>query len=125
MRLINLFALILKRYRVYAILLPLCFLFNSCAKPPGDFPDSDYVFEVTCSGCTINITNGNNTQTYDVYGFRSIPFNHYLPVITVSLWTNYDYDQTLVRFKGSGYNRILFDDFLYYEDGETTFQFNL
>jgi len=109
----------------YLFLLGLCLLLSSCAKAPSEFPDSDYTFEVTCSSCTISIQNGNNSVSYNVYGFRSIPFNHALPIITLSLWTDYDYDETVVKFKGSGYNTILFDDYLYYGDPAEVIEFNL
>jgi len=125
MKLINSCFQSLKFPRACLFLLPFLCLFGSCAKAPGEFPDSDYTFEVTCSSCTINIQNGNNVVSYNVYGFRSIPFNHALPIITVSLWTDYDYDDTVVKFKGSGYNTILFDGTLYYGDPAKVVEFNL
>jgi len=112
------------KFCTFFILLSCCLL-SSCAKAPTEFPDSDYIFEVSCSSCTISIINGNNTLSYDVYGFRSIPFNHALPIITVSLWTDYDYDDTVVKFKGSGYNSILFNGTLYYGDPAKVVEFNL
>ena len=105
-------------------LLFLCLLFSSCEKAL-DGPHADYRLEVSCNNCVISIANGNSIQSYDVYGYRSIPFNHWLPVITVSLWTDDDVDDTIVKFKGSGYNNILFDGYLYYNDPAKIIEFNL
>ncbi|QNK63891.1 hypothetical protein H7F33_05185 [Pedobacter sp. PAMC26386] len=96
-------------------LLLLCFLFSSCIKTT-DGPYSDYRFEVSCDNCVINLKSGFDNQTYNVRGYRSIPYNHTLPLITVSLWTDNHIDYTKVRFVGSGYDRNLFDNDLYYND---------
>ncbi|WP_367867845.1 hypothetical protein [Pedobacter sp. WC2423] len=107
-----------------AALLLICFLLSSCVKT-NDGPYSDYRFEVSCDNCVISIKNGFDVQTYNVSGFRSIPFNHQLPVVDVSLYTINNRDYTTVKFLGSGYNRILFDDDLYYDDPTTYITFNL
>ncbi|KIO77623.1 hypothetical protein TH53_08225 [Pedobacter lusitanus] len=96
-------------------LLLVCILFSSCVKTT-DGPYSDYNFEVSCDNCIITIKSGFDLQNYRVSGFRSIPYNHTLPLITVSLWTDNNADYTRVRFVGSGYDRILFNDDLYYND---------
>lgn len=106
-------------------LLLLCFLLSSCVKVQDNEPASDYKFQVSCNSCTISITTGNSTESYFVHGYQSIPYNHSLPSITVSLWTDYDTDATQVKFTGSGYNRILFDGYLYYNDPAKIIQFNL
>jgi hypothetical protein len=114
----------IKMNKLFTLLL-CCLLFSSCAKEGDGFQNADYRFQVTCGDCTIQIVNGNSIQSYNVRGYQSIPFYHYLPVITVSLWTNYDQDRTQVRFVGSGYNNTLFDGFLYYNDPARVIQFNL
>ncbi|MBB6501784.1 hypothetical protein [Pedobacter cryoconitis] len=106
-------------------LLLLCVLLSSCVRVSDGIPDSDYRFEVTCGNCTISIKTGDNTQSYNVYGYQTIPYNHRLPIITVLLWTNYDKDHTRVGFTGSGYNRTLFNDYLYYDDPARVIQLNL
>ncbi|MBB5637713.1 hypothetical protein HDF26_000957 [Pedobacter cryoconitis] len=93
----------------------ICSLFSSCIKVT-DGPYSDYRFEVSCDNCLIKIQSGFDFQSYHVRGFQSIPYNHTLPLITVSLWTDNNIDYTTVKFVGSGYNRIVFDDDLYYDD---------
>lgn len=105
-------------------LLLICFLFSSCVKT-NDGPYSDYRFEVSCDNCVISIKNGFDVQTYNVYGYRSIPIDHKLPVIDVSLYTINNRDYTTVRFLGSGYNRIVFDDDLYNDDPTTYITLNL
>lgn len=119
-------AILLPMYKLIPAIL-LCLLISSCQKVNDNQPDSDYRFEVSCNDCTISIATGNyNTVTYNVRGYESIPYNHTLPAITVSLYTNDYYDDpTLVKFTGSGYNRILFNDDLYYDDPVTVIQFNL
>ncbi|HEY0177400.1 MAG TPA: hypothetical protein VGC08_13540 [Pedobacter sp.] len=103
----------------------LCLLFSSCQKPTDMVPDSEYRFEVTCGNCTIDIQNGDNIQSYNVQGSQTIPFNSYLPTVTVVLSTYYDSDQTQVRFLGSGYNKTLFNGFLYFNDPPKVIEFNL
>ncbi|RAJ27254.1 hypothetical protein [Pedobacter cryoconitis] len=105
-------------------LLLICFITGSCIKVDNQ-PYSDYRFEVSCDNCVITIKNGFDIQSYNVSGYRSIPFNHRLPIVNVSLYTLNDMDYTTVRFTGSGYNRILFDDDLYYDDPTTVIEFNL
>ena len=105
-------------------LLLICLLFSSCIKTT-DGPYSDYRFEVSCDNCIINIKTGFDLQSYHVRGYQSIPYNHTLPRITVSLWTDNDIDYTTVRFIGSGYNRTLFDNDLYYNDPAVIVDLNL
>jgi hypothetical protein len=111
--------------KLLPLLLLISCLFISCAKVEENEPDADYRFQVSCSSCTVSITTGNNTQSYYVQGYQSIPLYHSLPIITVALWTDYDTDNTLVRFVGSGYNRTLFDGYLYYNDPAKVIRFNL
>ncbi|WP_158799520.1 hypothetical protein [Pedobacter sp. L105] len=106
-------------------LLLLCFLFSSCKKVDDGVPDSEYQFQVTCSSCTIGIKAGNEVLAYNVQGYLAIPYNSTFPKITVSLYTDYDIDATTVKFVGSGYNTILFDGDLYYDDPATIIDLNL
>lgn len=105
-------------------LLFFCFLFSSCQKTDGS-PQSDYRFEVYCGNCTIRLESRNSVQTYNVLGYQSIPYSYDPPSILVSVYTNYDQDKTQIRFLGSGYNRTLFDGYLYYDDPTSFFEVNL
>jgi hypothetical protein len=108
-------------------LLPLllfCFLLSSCETAFNE-PVSDYRFEVSCSNCVIRIQNGNQVVSYNVFGYQSIPVNHNIPIYGITLYTNYDFDPTYIRFVGSGYRDVIFDDDLYYDDPATYFEFNL
>jgi hypothetical protein len=102
-----------------------CFLFSSCQKTTDGSPSSDYRFEVSCGNCTIRLESRNTVQTYNVRGFQVIPYNYDPPSIFVSVYTNYDQDRTQIRFLGSGYNRTLFNDYLYYSDPSTFFEVSL
>ncbi len=106
-------------------LLLLCFLLTSCIKVSDGSPNSDYTFEVSCHDCTISVRNGNDIQSYHVYGYQAIPMYNPMPFMTVTLWTNYDKDWTNVRFVGHGANRTLFNDYLYYNDPSEIIQFYL
>jgi hypothetical protein len=107
------------------LLLLLCFLFCSCEKTMDDSARSDYRFEVYCGNCTVSLESRNSFQTYNVQGFKSIPYSYDPPSIIVSVYTNYNQDQAQIRFLGSGYNRTLLDGYLYYNDPSRVFQVNL
>lgn len=106
-------------------LLLFLFLFSSCQKVDDGVPDAEYNFQVTCNNCNISIRNGNNVYAYNVQGYLSIPFSNTVPIIVVSLYTDDNIDQTLVKFVGSGYNTVLFDGDLYYDDPAKVVQLNL
>jgi|GEM_PF-2879265 len=99
-------------------LLPLfllcCFFFSSCEKVTDGAPDFNYRYEVSCNRCTISIESGYSVQTYYVLGYYVIPYDQVLLGTTVSLWTDDDTDKTLVVLKGGGYDRTIFNGYLYY-----------
>jgi hypothetical protein len=101
-------------FKLLPILLLFCFLFSSCEKISDGGPASNYRYEVSCSECTISVESGYDVQTYYVQGYLTIPYNRVTVGTTVSLWTDADSDKTLVVLKGGGYDRTIFNGYLYY-----------
>lgn len=103
----------------------LCFLFSSCAKVSDLDPEANTRFEVSCNDCTISISDGIYTDTYDVQGYMTIPYDDSVPRLTVSLWTYNDSDYLNVQFVGRHYTSTVYDNYLYYSDYPEVINFNL